>query len=192
MSEWRPFYPSPGITSREQFGELLVLRGLTGKAVEVGTDEGLFAETLLKSWPGHLYCVDPWATLDDYKDDCINARDRDADFKTAMNRLAPYLYRVIVLRKLSEEAYQEFENESLDFVYLDANHNREHFEQDIQRWYGKVRQGGVFAGHDWNGDWLDHVQPVVRAFCEKINRPAYIVLGDAASWYMIKGESLIK
>ena len=90
MSEWKPFYPSPGIKSREQFGELLVLRKLTGVAVEIGTHEGLFAETLLKSWPGHLFCVDPWRTLDDYQKDAINARDRDADYQTAMARLAPY------------------------------------------------------------------------------------------------------
>ena len=191
MSEWRPFYPSPGIRSREEFGDLLVSRGLTGTAVEVGTHEGKFAQTLLRSWPGRLFCVDPWVTLDDYKNDCINDRDREVDYRTAMDRLEPYRDRVTVVRKLSERAHHQFANNSLDFVYLDGNHNREHFAEDIYRWHGKVRQGGVFAGHDWNGDWIDHVQPVLRAFCHEINRPAYIVLGDAASWYMIKGESII-
>jgi hypothetical protein len=45
-------------------------------------------------------------------------------------------------------------NESLDFVYIDANHKYDAVKKDLELWYPKVRKGGVFAGHDYlKMDW---------------------------------------
>jgi hypothetical protein len=50
---------------------------------------------------------------------------------------------------LSAEAATMFENGSLDFVYLDADHCFESVWQDLSVWYPKVRIGGILAGHDF-------------------------------------------
>lgn len=48
----------------------------------------------------------------------------------------------------SVEAATQFENNSLDVVFLDADHRYEFIKQDIDTWLPKLKQGGLLAGHD--------------------------------------------
>jgi cephalosporin hydroxylase len=49
-----------------------------------------------------------------------------------------------------------FENNSLDFVYIDANHAYNYVVQDIELWYPKVKKGGYLCGHDYiDMDWYN-------------------------------------
>jgi hypothetical protein len=47
------------------------------------------------------------------------------------------------------EAVTSFEDRSLDFVYIDANHQIPQVIDDICAWRLKVRKGGIVAGHDF-------------------------------------------
>jgi hypothetical protein len=38
----------------------------------------------------------------------------------------------------------------LDFVFIDTYMTYEQAKQDLTDWYDKVKDGGLFAGHDWN------------------------------------------
>lgn len=54
----------------------------------------------------------------------------------------------------SENGSKLYEDESLDFVFIDAGHSYEDVSLDLKLWYPKVKKGGVFAGHDypaWEG-----------------------------------------
>jgi predicted O-methyltransferase YrrM len=42
-----------------------------------------------------------------------------------------------------------YEDESLDFVFIDASHEYVDVKADLIHWYPKVKNGGVFAGHDY-------------------------------------------
>lgn len=42
-----------------------------------------------------------------------------------------------------------YPEESLDFVFIDAAHDFENVFKDISCWFGKVKKGGVIAGHDY-------------------------------------------
>jgi len=48
----------------------------------------------------------------------------------------------------SDKAALKFEDASIDFVFLDADHEYESVKKDINAWYPKVRSGGIIAGHD--------------------------------------------
>jgi predicted O-methyltransferase YrrM len=52
------------------------------------------------------------------------------------------------LKMTSEAASQLFEDQSLDFCYIDAEHKFESVNKDIQLWLPKVKNGGWIAGHD--------------------------------------------
>jgi len=49
----------------------------------------------------------------------------------------------------SSSAANLFENNSIDFVFIDANHNYESVKKDIQSWFPKVKNNGIISGHDW-------------------------------------------
>ena len=50
----------------------------------------------------------------------------------------------------SNDAAKEIEDESLDFIFLDACMTGEQSYNDLEVWYPKVKPNGLFAGHDWN------------------------------------------
>ena len=52
----------------------------------------------------------------------------------------------------SVEASKLYENESLDFVFIDACHEYSCVKEDIIAWYPKIKKGGVLAGHDINAE----------------------------------------
>ena len=53
------------------------------------------------------------------------------------------------LKMTSMEAVKKFENESIDFVFIDGSHEYEDIKNDIISWMPKVKKGGVLAGHDY-------------------------------------------
>lgn len=181
--------PSPGILKREQFGILLNLRELVGEAVEIGTHRGEFATMLVRMWGGRrLNCVDPWRQdLPDYEQDIVSQGDREEDCRTASGLLARFGNRVAMLRETSREAARRWDDSAvLDFVYVDGNHLREYIEEDVALWWDRLVPNGILAGHDFNGDWEGEVRPAVLYHAYKAGVPVYYVLGDAASWYMVK------
>lgn len=52
----------------------------------------------------------------------------------------------------TDQALQRFEDDSLDAVFIDADHNYEPVKNDIKNWVKKVKVGGILAGHDYYGD----------------------------------------
>jgi predicted O-methyltransferase YrrM len=61
----------------------------------------------------------------------------------------------------SVEASKLYEDESLDFVFIDADHTKEGFSDDMDCWFPKVKQGGVIAGHDYD-------YPVIKEIVNKL------------------------
>ena len=67
-----------------------------------------------------------------------------------------------------------FAPESVDFVYIDANHSYTYVRDDIQTWLPKVKKGGIIGGHDYDwsdaefGDELAVKRAVDEAFGDKV------------------------
>ncbi len=59
-----------------------------------------------------------------------------------------------------------FEDDSLDFVFIDGAHDYQSVKEDIKHWYPKVKEGGYIAGDDYV--WPD-VNRAVNEFFD-INR----------------------
>jgi Methyltransferase domain len=185
---------SPEVHVREDFGAFLNRRGLLGEAAEIGVQRGLFSRSLLDRWRGSmLHLVDPWRHFSDGYVDIGNVSNaqHEAYMREAQANLEPHRDRYRMHRQLSLEAVGTFADASLDFVYIDANHEFQAVLDDIHAWFPKVKPGGVLAGHDYLDGMLPAgdfgVKRAVRAFeCETglLAQGTY----DPAwpSWYLVK------
>lgn len=134
---------------RKEMIEMLKERGVK-IGVEVGTDHGKYAEQLLVGIPGlTLYCVDPWSP---YVEGEIShdAVEMEHIYEEAKRRVTPYNGQLV--RKTSMEAVRTFDNDTLDFVFIDGNHSYDYVLEDITEWYEKVKPGGIIYGHDYKVD----------------------------------------
>ena len=67
------------------------------------------------------------------------------------------------------DALKYFQDDSLDFVYLDGNHDFVNVTQDIHYWLKKVKPGGILSGHDYVKYSVfkhNHVKGVVQAYAK--------------------------
>ena len=138
------------MTSREE----LLIKTLNERnykvGVEVGTFEGTLAAHILNDWNGILYMVDVWRKLDgDEYEDASNSDIESDVFKSAMRSIRGMEDRGLMLRMKSTQAAHLFADESLDFIYIDANHKYEYVCEDLEVWWPKLKSGGLMSGHDY-------------------------------------------
>jgi len=106
--------------------------------VEIGIQRGIFSEIICQRNPQmRVYGVDAWAPPN-------GARMR----KKAQKRMGVYP-QYSIIDDWSVSAAQQFDDRSLDFVYIDADHSYESCLADIDAWHPKVRVGGILSGHDY-------------------------------------------
>ena len=136
--------------NRDLFPHFLNHLGLNNKGVELGTFKGMFSKTILNNWFGKLYMVDVWRPLsiEEY-DDASNHREHIDAYSEAMFNISGYEDRAYMLRMYGNDASELFEDNSLDFIYIDANHTYEGVKVDIEKWYPKIKKGGLISGHDY-------------------------------------------
>jgi SAM-dependent methyltransferase len=196
--------------TREELFKNILPKYVDGRGVEVGVFKGFFSKTLLSMWGGTLYMVDIWKpqNFEDYQDQSNNIFHQDA-LTTTMANISGYEDRAIMIRADSFAAAQIFENESLDFIYLDSNHTYEHVKKELEVWYKKLKPGGFFSGHDyldldWYNDpnysvetknlhiWSDTylglfgVNPAVDEFCKKRGYTLETTNEFLGTWWFIK------
>lgn len=193
------YWQTGEITSRRDFPQLLEWKGLTKSAVEIGTHRGFFAARFLSQWPGVLHCIDPWESTEEYayQEQFLpdKAETREFDYYEAKMVLARFGSRAVLLKTTSTKALQFFQNDQLDFVYVDGDHSEKAVLEDLLTWYPKVRSGGIIAGHDIvmpnesGGLWAPGIQRAVNEFARFHNLTVYLVVEkDNSPWsyYFIK------
>jgi len=150
------------------------------KGAEIGTYMGQYAEVLCQSNPNlHLICVDPWIAYKGYKD-YSTQRSLNRGLVAAKNRLLNY--DVEFIQEFSVDGAKHVPDGSLDFVYIDANHELPYVIQDLYAWIPKVRKGGVISGHDYLFGPLCPVLQVVPAI------QAYTMANRINKWYVLGRE----
>ena len=73
--------------------------------------------------------------------------------------------KAVMMEEDTQTAVLSFEDNSLDFVFLDTYMTLEQAVLDLETWYPKVKPGGIFSGHDWNSP--SSIQIAVNDFREK-------------------------
>ena len=69
---------------------------------------------------------------------------------------------------------KDFEDGSIDFCFIDANHTYEFVKKDIEAFLPKMKPGGVMAGHDYNMSHPGVIRAVNEMFVEIVERDYYV------------------
>lgn len=127
--------------------------------VEIGTDLALNAKNIQRFVSfKKLFLIDP------YFDNYNKYKDGDKRYDIARKRMGND-DRVEFLRGTSEEISKQFNDNSVDCVYIDGNHDYNHVLQDINLWYNKIQKKGIIGGHDFFGSGLG----VILAVTDYVN-----------------------
>ena len=145
---------------------------------EIGVLDGEFSEQLCETIPGlKLYGIDPWKLVGRYES--YDQSRLDKAYERTKDRMAKYNCELI--KKTSMEAVGDFEDNSLDFVYIDADHSFKHVVMDVSDWMHKVKVGGIIGGHDFRR-YADergryHVPEAVGAYAHAYQIRPWFILG---------------
>jgi hypothetical protein len=172
----------PTLQNRGQFADLCNARGIV-RAVEVGTDRGLFAEQFLQRWRGEILIgVDNWQPYHEMP------YDRTPDLMMAVVLLAGFRDRVKLARGNSVDVAPRIGGHYRPaFIYIDADHRYESVRSDIDAWWPYLQPGGIFAGHDY----MPEHEGVIRAvdeFAERQDLRVYLTdeTNEYRSWWVEK------
>ena len=133
MVEPHSRYDLPKFLNEKLLGDTVKVNG-----AEIGVFRGRFSEMLFKDIPNlHLLCVDSWKNIPHHKAEAEAAKE----FLSKFNTTIMYMH--------SMEAAKLVGDETLDFVYIDANHRYHSCMDDLVEWGKKVRHGGIICGDDY-------------------------------------------
>ncbi len=71
---------------------------------------------------------------------------------------------VNIIKGHSIEVSDRYENESIDFCFIDGSHEYEDVKKDILAYLPKVKSGGILAGHDYDKIWDGVIRAVNEVF----------------------------
>ena len=147
--------------------DLINANGFT-RGAEIGVHEGITYRHLLNKCPQlTLYGIDLWQHE--------KHNNKFEIFYTDLISLFKDDSRSILIRESSFTAHQKIDDNSLDFIFIDADHRYTSVKKDISNWMPKIRKNGYICGHDINQ------RNVKRAVTEMIGND--YLIGPDNVWY---------
>jgi predicted O-methyltransferase YrrM len=68
-----------------------------------------------------------------------------------------HIENIIKIRKSGADAALDFEDKSLDAVYIDAEHDYNSILSDVSTWKSKIKSGGILCGHDFSVGYITQI-----------------------------------
>jgi hypothetical protein len=140
---------------------------LYDKMVEVANDNCVFVE--VGAWFGkstnhlakkireskkniHFTTVDTWKGTDDedIHQTIVGSFSGDIFYEFIDNTIYSNNYgQIETIKDTSRNAANNFANNSIDYIMLDAGHSYDALKDDLNVWYNKVKPGGIVSGDDY-------------------------------------------
>lgn len=150
---------------------------------EVGVCLGVTSEYYMNNIKNlkKLYCVDNYPEYVDWTNFVVDREKQDAMKQHAYERLEKYKDRIEFVYEPSTEFAKTISDETLDFIFIDADHSYEGALRDFESYYRTVKTGGLFSGHDFT---LPGVNKALNEFFK--DRYSEIKELENNAWYIIK------
>lgn len=166
-------------------------------AIEVGVYKGQYSASIVKALsPNTFYGVDPYVLFEDYTNpptDSAYAQQANLDklYNTVQNKFKTFSSKSVLIKDTGVNAASQFEDNTLDFVYIDGDHTYEFVSGDIAAWWPKIRSGGILSGHDYIPE--HHLRKIpfgvikaVDEFAEENNLHVRLTNEQYATWWVTK------
>ena len=147
-------FPLPQWTPAYNFPPLINALGPDITCAEIGVCHGTSTFCLLEKCPNikKYYAIDPY---EKYLDWGFYPVEHNIMKEIKEHLLENFLnydkrYKVEFIFKPSNEAKDMILDNSLDFLFIDGNHDPDFVYEDMVNYYPKVKSGGIFSGHDWD------------------------------------------
>jgi len=168
---------------------LLALLPKHGVVAELGVAAGDFSRQICEiCQPSKLHLVDIWGS-ERYGEELYLSVN--SHFQQQQQR-----GEVIIHRKPSLEALENFPDQTFDWVYIDTTHSYELTRDELRACARKVKSTGIIAGHDYiQGNWRSQyrygVIEAVHEFCVEYNyRVLYLTMdiSECLSFALVKNR----
>lgn len=177
--------PEPGLPVEiPNVGRIDIIRWIKElefkRGAEIGVDHAEFSREICENNSQlTLYGVDPYLKYHEYRE-YKNQEEMNSIEEWAQSVMAVHVAkgRYVFVKKKSQDAVKDFEDESLDFVYIDANHEGDFPYEDVVEWAKKVRKGGMVMGHDY-------VRIKVLNFTIKDALKKYTIENNIDPWFVL-------
>lgn len=161
-----------------------------GVAAEIGVWEGQFSRRILEVCePAALHLIDPWQYMPEFANTGFGRRKNEHAMEEKFRAVTALFAgdpRVTIHRATSEAALGALADGSLDWVYIDGNHNEPFIGNDIALCLAKVRPDGIIAGDDFHWQTGTGGAPVRRAV-----EAAVAALGARASLRVMANQWIV-
>jgi len=166
---------------------------------EIGVMDGVFSINMLEMKRDlKLFSIDPYTMFNPYyRVDKTGAKQHgfksqkewDDLYEQIKIKFERYGNRSVLLRGTSISSSKIVEDESLDFVFIDANHLYKYVKEDILTWIKKIKTGGIISGHDYNKKDEHLILNVCKAVDEIFDKNE-LNFGADNCWWVIKNEKI--
>jgi len=113
--------------------------------VEIGSWKGRSTHALLSGCSGVVYAVDHFLGSKD-ENDSTHKEGKESDIYSQFLDNVGSFDNLKILRMSSLDAVKQFEDKSVDMVFIDGGHSYEEVVQDIKAWLPKCKK--LLCGHD--------------------------------------------
>lgn len=170
---------------KEFIEDVLKIRKIS-EFVEIGSYAGestmMFADKFVDA---KIYCIDPWDDMDivEYTNEKIKLYKytKPSLVEPVFDENIKNYNNITKIKLTSEEASSQFEDNSLDMIYIDGIHTEKYITIDLEKWVPKVKNGGIISGHDYSGKFRGYKDYIKNYFGREPNK-TYC----DKSWYYIK------
>lgn len=133
-------------------------------------------------------CIDIW-DVGTWSSKTVEGMSADDLYNKFIKNMEPVKDTFTAIREDSTKAADLYTDNSLDFIFLDADHSYESVKRDITAWLPKVKSGGILAGDDYHPNFPGTMAAVNETLGRLITSGPLIPSGlhmrsDRFFWYI--------
>jgi predicted O-methyltransferase YrrM len=150
--------------------------------IEIGSYCGSSATIISNKFVNStINCVDMW---EKYVEDCstYDLDRQELELKEAesiFDKVTSSKKNIVKNKTSSLEFCKTIPDKSIDFIYIDGNHQYSSVKEDLIAWIPKIKNGGIVSGHDHG--WIS----VSRALSEVFQKNPDHIFCDSSWVYKI-------